>query len=51
MDEIQPTEESCGASHPLIDGGRPCIKFPGHVRYIGQSTHLTASGIWWEDED
>ena len=41
-------EESCGATHPLIDDGAPCIKFQGHTQYANNQYHITANGIWWE---
>jgi len=38
----------CGAVHPVLDNGRPCIKPIGHY-FPGDEVHLTANGIWWKD--
>lgn len=38
----------CGASHPAIDGGSPCIKFDGHIVIDADNVHQTARGFWWE---
>ena len=39
--------EACGATNPLIDFGRPCLRFQGHTEYEGQRNHVTATGVWW----
>ena len=40
-------DDECGESHPLLDHGKPCIRFKGHDAYDGQRNHITESGVWW----
>lgn len=43
----------CGATHPAIDGGAPCVRQPGHVNNperLNPERHCTANGLWWNDE-
>lgn len=42
---------TCGVTHPHIDGGKPCAMEPNHyLRQGGTNIHVTANGLWWEDE-
>jgi hypothetical protein len=40
-------EDECGATHPQIGHGKPCIRFKGHAEYDGQRNHITESGEWF----
>lgn len=48
--ELSPMEqadpEMCGASHPNLDNGAPCIYLAGHLD--ADIPHTTRNGIWWK---
>ena len=45
--EAHEGEDQCGATHPQVGDGRPCIRFKGHDEYDGQRNHVTQRGEWF----
>ena len=45
--EAHEGEDICGATHPQIGDGRPCVRFKGHDEYDGQRNHVTQRGEWF----
>lgn len=43
-DRLHAQPAACGATHPEVDGGRPCVLNPSHG-----GRHVTAAGFWWEE--
>lgn len=41
--------DRCGATHPAIDGGRPCQRMKGHL--TSDTVHITANGFCWAETE